>query len=616
MSTSPNPDSGATLVPVSSQGVLRDFAQAGVLSLAAVHVAQTSCRLIGEANPSVLLAVALAVRALEAGSVSLELSSVRHEVEAVLLDRSETEQQTGLGPVTVPTLPWPEPETWLQALTSSPAVASELDPPNRKPLRLVDNLLYLERYWGNELSVRSILDERVRDASVGLHSSDEVARAQAIAEASYTGTDLPDEQQIQAAVSAAFEPTVVLAGGPGTGKTATVARMLATRQAWSQRQLSVALAAPSGKAAARLHEAVHSALAQFPTDWPHLLPVVDPAFTVHRLLESRGQLRGFGRDSNNRLPHDIVVIDETSMLSLPLMAQLLTAVRPEATLILVGDPMQLTSVEAGSVLADLTVSARAGSRRVKLVELQRNWRSGGAIAQLADAIRAGDSASAVAWLRSGDAAITFVETEDPLALVDVPSLHNNLATLLGDIHQAATAGASDVALSLWDRHRLLCAHRTGPFGVAWWARQVDQLQRELDLPTPRAEWYPGRGVLVTRNADELGLRNGDTGVAVESDAGLRVAFPRPGDTARLLPPWVLDEVETLHAMTVHKAQGSQFDDVTFVLPPVSSPLLTRELVYTALTRAKESITVIGSAAAFEKAIATPAARTSGLARGW
>ncbi len=584
-------------VPVSSRPPLRDFAATGVLSFAAVHVAQTVCRLVLEPDPLVHLAAALTVRALESGSVCLDLDTVRDEVGAWLADR-EAES--------TPELPWPDGDAWRTALLASRAVAEPGAPLNGAPLRLDGSLLYLERYWCDETAVREHLRRRAHHR----HDQVDAATLRAAATATFSTGVSPDDRQLEAAMRVVSEPTTILAGGPGTGKTATVARMLATVQAVSTRPLTVALAAPSGKAAARLEQSVRDELTRIPG--PH--PLVDPATTVHRLLGARGELRGFSRGTTDPIPHDVVVIDEMSMMALPLMARLMASLRDDARLVLVGDPMQLTSVEAGSVLADLAAAARSDSTQTSLVELTNNWRSLGAVADLAGAIRRGDAGTALRIATAQHPEVVFVETDGAPRLDEVAPVRDLAAAMLHDLAAAALGGDAQAALAVLELQRLLCAHRHGPYGVGWWSRQIDQLARDLGTrPAGHDEWYPGRGVLVTANAEELGLRNGDTGVTVSTPRGLRVAFH--GETEpRLVPPWVLDDVESVHAMTVHKAQGSQFGTVAVVLPPVQSPLLTRELVYTAITRTIDRVIIIGSTESLLTAISSPSARASGLAR--
>ncbi|MGH3970364.1 MAG: exodeoxyribonuclease V subunit alpha, partial [Mycobacterium sp.] len=310
-------------------------------------------------------------------------------------------------------------------------------------------------------------------------------------------------------------------------------------------------------------------------------------------------------DRANRLPHDVIVVDETSMVSLTMMARLLEAVRPDTRLILVGDADQLASVDAGAVLADLVdgLSARDG---VRVAALRTSHRFGKSIGALADAIRLGDPDAAVQLLRSGDEHIEFVEDDDATECLRSILLPHALR-----LRQAALLGAADEALATLDEHRLLCAHRAGPFGVRHWNRRVAQwLSEEADLP-PWSQWYAGRPLLVTANDYGLRVYNGDTGVVVAGPDGLRAVIasatgPLPFSTSRL------SDVETMYAMTIHKSQGSQADEVTVLLPSEDSRLLTRELFYTAVTRAKAKVRVVGSEAAARAAIERRALRASGL----
>ncbi len=379
----------------------------------------------------------------------------------------------------------------------------------------------------------------------------------------------------------------VLAGGPGTGKTTTVARLLALLHDQPGPAPRVALAAPTGKAAARLQEAV---AAELPAQ---LRARVPEAATLHRLLGWRPGNRRFRYDRTQRLPFDVVVVDETSMVSLTMMARLLEAVRPHARLVLVGDPDQLASVEAGAVLGDL---ARAGGRPEPaldaalqalelpggvvngVVTLEHVWRFGGTIAQLAMAVQAGDADTAVALLRSGQPDLAFADGPD----AGLAAARGDVVSAGRELTEAALAGDTEGALAALERHRVLCAHRRGPFGVTRWSAEIERWLRGALPAAPAGPWYPGRPVLVTANDYDIGLFNGDTGVVVARPEGLRVAFAR-GGVPTLHPPSRLSEVTTVHAMTVHRGQGSQFHRVTVVLPPAESPLLTRELLYTAVT---------------------------------
>ncbi|MFM9034915.1 MAG: exodeoxyribonuclease V subunit alpha [Mycobacterium sp.] len=559
---------------VSATGRLRAFNDAGVLEASDVLVAQRLCALAKEPDEPVALAVALVVRAVRGGSVCLDLGTVARQVGQ-------------------PGLPWPEPAAWLRAVAGSVLAG---DPP---VLHLDGGLLYLDRYWIEERRV-----------------AEDVA---ALAAAHRTGTApearrlFPDgfAEQRAAAEVALSRALTVLTGGPGTGKTTTVARLLALLAEQSELDRRprprIALAAPTGKAAARLLEAVRAEVAQLdPVDQARL-PALS-ATTLHRLLGSRPDTRSrFRHNRDNRLPHDVIVVDETSMVSLTMMARLLEAVRPESRLVLVGDPDQLASVDAGAVLADMVegLESAPGSPVARLVTPHRFGESIGA---LAGAIRDGDADAALEVLAAGGDHIEWVRDGDATGVLRKVVVPHALR-----LREAAVLGDADEALRTLDRHRMLCAHRRGPYGVAYWNRQIERwLAEQTDSPL-WAPWYPGRPVLVTANDYGLGLYNGDTGVAVLRDSGLRAVMAGAGGAVELATGR-LSDIETMHAMTIHKSQGSQATEVTVLLPTEDSRLLTRELLYTAVTRAREKVRVIGTAEQLRAAVGRRAVRATGLAR--
>ena len=322
------------------QGLLGVFNEAGVLAAADVHTALAIGRIGGEQDERVLLALALAVRALRNGSVCIDLTGVHTTVF------DEAEEGVDLSG-----MPWPEVGAWSDACAASPLVTVEEEGPGDRPLRLAGGLLYLERYWQQEEQVRIQLQQRLAADPPEVDAARLAAGLQRLFPAAGPSSE-PDAQRLAAAVST-LSWVSVLSGGPGTGKTTTVARLLALLCDQPGRPLRIALAAPTGKAAARLEEAVRHATADLPDADRQRLGDLR-ALTVHRLLGWQPQARGrFRHDATNQLPHDVVVVDETSMVSLTLMARLLEAVRTNARLILVGDPDQLSSVEAGAVLADL-----------------------------------------------------------------------------------------------------------------------------------------------------------------------------------------------------------------------------------------------------------------------
>ena len=584
------------------EGLLRDMHATGLLSWGDVHVAQKVSFLFDERDQRVQVALALTVRALQAGSICLDLSSVRQQ----RFDTDETQ-------AAVPDDLWPEPTAWRGAIEASDLVSLGSEAPPRRPLRLVGDLLYLERYWQEESTVAGeLLARRSPTAQEPSPSTLLAARRELF------GTEGDPDHELAAVVSATSQVTVI-AGGPGTGKTTTLARVLGMLVRTAPTFPSIALAAPTGKAAVRMEEALTEALGGLPTDLAQALSGLR-ATTIHRLLGPLPETRNrFSHDQANPLPHDVVVIDEASMVSVTLMARLLPALRPQARLILVGDPNQLAPVEAGAVLADIVEAATpappglAAVRRTSglpdsgpVVRLRRNYRSTPTIAALASAVLAGDEAATVQIAASGGAGICFE------AQAADTGLARRVVVTGGEMIAAAQEGRVRDALDALEVHRLLCAHRRGPFGVAQWSRRVEEwLVEGVAGFDPSQIWYPGRPLMVTQNARDLGLFNGDTGVVVRHGDELRAHFAR-GRQIHSVSPFLLDQVQTIHAMTVHKAQGSQFDEVTVVLPPPDSPLLTQELLYTAITRAKREVTLIGSEESLRQAVRHRARRASGL----
>ncbi|TDD58618.1 exodeoxyribonuclease V subunit alpha [Kribbella antibiotica] len=568
---------------LAATGVLRDFNTAGVIVAADVHVASRLTTMLAESNESVALACALVARAVRAGSVCLDLTEVRDEVGD---DGAE--------------LAWPALDEWLAAVTASPLLGAP------HPLRLEGTRLYFDRYWREEEQVDQILRRRAGRPAPTI-ASDRALTAGL--DRLFPGQDYIEQRT--AAETAARQWTTVLTGGPGTGKTTTVAGLLALLAEQAElagdRLPRIALTAPTGKAAGRLEEAVRREMAERLTAEDRDRLGEFQARTLHMLLGRRpDSSTRFRHDRDNRLPHDIVIVDETSMVSLTMMARLLDAVRPEAHLVLVGDPDQLASIEAGAVLADLVEGLVAGGH-IEAAELRTSHRFGGEIGKVALAIRDGEPGVVLDVLRDGGDRVHFVEDDDPLETLRTAILPDVLA-----IRAAAEAGDTDAALAALDRHRLLCAHREGPWGVSHWNRTVERwITEETDDPLWDT-WYVGRPVLVTANDYALGIYNGDVGVTIRRpDGSLRVCID--SSRGRLdLAPTRLGNIETLHAMTIHKAQGSQATEVTVLMPGEESRLLTRELFYTAVTRAQDRVRVVGTEAAIRSALSRRALRATGL----
>jgi exodeoxyribonuclease V alpha subunit len=556
-------DAAGWRIPVGADGLLRTFADTGVIETADVLVAQRLTTLAADTDERVALAVALAVRALRGGSVCVDLRSA--------------EEQIGIADLAA-------------AVQASPLLG---EPPI---LRLNGDLLYLDRYWLEE--------QQVCDDVLAMMATKPAGTVPNTARLFPTGY----EEQRAAAEVALSQGLTVLTGGPGTGKTTTVARLLAllVEQATmaGNARLRIALAAPTGKAAARLQEAVQLEVARLdPSEREALIGL--HATTLHRLLGSRPDTSArFRHHRGNRLPHDVIVVDEASMVSLTMMARLLEAVRPHTRLLLVGDPDQLASVEAGAVLADLV----DGLGEAKVAALKTSHRFGESIGELATAIRMGDADRVVEVLRAGGEHLEWIEAADPRE-----QLRSVLVPQAFALRSAAILGDTVAALATLDEHRLLCAHRRGLFGVQHWNRQVERWLTEETGEPIWSSWYAGRPVLVTANDYGLGLYNGDTGVTVVDGEALRAVIGGAGETLTFATSRLAD-VETMHAMTIHKSQGSQADEVTVLMPPEDSRLLTRELFYTAVTRAKKRVRVVGSEAAVRSAIERRAIRASGLAQ--
>ncbi|KAF0810861.1 exonuclease V subunit alpha [Alcanivorax sp. S71-1-4] len=482
-------------------------------------------------------------------------------------------------------------------------------PGDNAPLILDDTRLYLSRHYQAEGRVAAAVRHRLalRELPTGL-------AGQLAATLFPDNADETDWQRI-AAINCTLHRFGIITGGPGTGKTWTVTRMLALQLLVAQTLAPddplprIRLAAPTGKAVARLTESLRAALPSLQIDDALRDALPSEAVTLHRLL-------GAGRDGRPRytasrsLPVDIVVVDEASMIDLGLMTQLVAALPEQASLYLVGDRDQLASVEAGSVFADLCgeggaqfsaplaerlaledIDVPESTQQTSLVDdtvvrLTRTHRFGhtSGIAQLAEAVRTGD-VRAVQTLRDTPPPDLAWAEPDRNALIQYAV--NALKPMLT---LAATGAPAEDVLTAFGRFRILCALRRGPWGVERINMQITRALRRAGL-TDSEEWYLGRAVLLTRNDWALGLFNGDAGVAVldPEDGQLKVAFLAPDGQVRYVPPVRLPAFEECWAMTIHKSQGSEFDEVVLVLPESDSPILGRELVYTGITRAKEYV---------------------------
>jgi exodeoxyribonuclease V alpha subunit len=457
--------------------------------------------------------------------------------------------------------------------------------------------------------------------------------------------DGSDESQRAAAAMAALQRLCVITGGPGTGKTFTIAKALAliTAQA-GKRPVRTLLAAPTGKAAARLRESLQRARVTSEIQRAPGFDMPTDVLTVHRLLKSIPGSPYFRHNRSNPVPADVVIVDEASMVDLALMAKLMDAVPQEARLILVGDKDQLASVEAGSVLGDICDRDRSPdvspelSARVNqvtgirlhpaaglkpglqdcIIELRKSYRflPGSGIGELSRAVHRGDADRVLQILSTNSSgSVHWLEPDAQ------PDIQREIEIRVLEGYRACfEAQTPTAALEAFSRFKILCALKSGPLGVQALNRLAERVLRREGIIEPSAgqsaHWYSGRPILITRNDYSLGLFNGDVGITLMDPAlkggPLFVFFQAASGGIRRFLPYRLPEHETAFAMTVHKSQGSEFDDILLILPDRDSSILTRELIYTALTRSRRAIAICGSRTVLTACIHRRLERASGL----
>ncbi|MDD4914571.1 MAG: exodeoxyribonuclease V subunit alpha [Methylococcales bacterium] len=463
------------------------------------------------------------------------------------------------------------------------------------PLIVEQNRLYLHRYWQYEQRL-------ARQVSMLCRQHFAIERIDAALDRYFPAEDADDDRQKLAAKSALSQGLTLISGGPGTGKTTTVVRILALLLETAGQGLHMALAAPTGKAAMRLQEAIAKNKVNLPCRQDIRERIPEKVATIHRLLGPKPPSPYFRHCAGNPLPYDVLVIDESSMVDLALMSKLLEAVKPGARLILLGDKDQLASVESGAVLADLTQSLPG-----QTVELQKSYRFQGGIKALAEHVNRQQADLAWQLLENSADGVSLLKT-DPVAYIAEQYL---------EYLQLMADGADFPGIfAAFDRFRVLCANQRGHHSVSDINARVEQALSDRGKINLTAQWYAGRPVMVSANDPALQLYNGDIGVCLadpESDSQLRVFFLRGDGSVKKLLPARLSNCETVFAMTVHKSQGSEYDKVLVMLPTKMNPVLGKELLYTAVTRAKTQVGIVADRAVFMASVGRKVQRHSGLA---
>ncbi|MFH2124158.1 MAG: exodeoxyribonuclease V subunit alpha [Pseudomonadota bacterium] len=477
------------------------------------------------------------------------------------------------------------------------------------PLVLQHDRLYLQRYFHYESRLAGQLKELARRQHI-------IADIKAALDGCF-GKEEEIDRQRQAAEMALQRPLALISGGPGTGKTSTVVRILGLLLSTLDHNLQIALAAPTGKAAMRLKESIIASLAglSFAKSIKEKIPTT--ASTLHRLLGVRHHSPHFRHNHANPLPWDVVVVDEASMVDLAMMSKLVDALKPGARLILLGDKDQLASVESGAVLADCIQALPENT-----ITLQKSYRFNQEISAFARAVNNSDSESAWAMLNREDHETTAVSLlHEPMADLIASRYSRYLQQALA-VHD--DAGKEDEIRRLFHcfkGFRILCATRRGPGGVESINRQMEQGLAASGYPCQPESWYPGRPIIILNNDYSLNLFNGDIGICLPERTALsndknpetfKVWFEREDGSVKGYQPYRLPASETVFAMTIHKSQGSEFADILVVLPGTEPPLLTRELIYTAVTRARKRVLIASDQTIFEAAINRTISRSSGL----
>jgi len=586
-----------------------------------IHFGSFINKLAKNQDPDLFLAAALVSNAAGNGDVCLDLGTFD---EKVILEEDE-----GKKPVICPSL-----KNWLKTLSASDVVGR---PGDYRPLILDDkNRLYLYRFWNYEKVLSDAIKKRAGDNLEGIDFElikNSLPRL---------FPDNPEEKsnlQKIAAITSVFKKFCVISGGPGTGKTTTIAKILTLLiEIEHGKKLKIFLSAPTGKAAAKLSESIRNTKNNIDCseEIKNMLP--SEAYTIHRMLRVIPGASDFYYNAENKLPADVVVVDEASMVDLGLLVKLVEAVPDKARLILVGDKDQLASVEAGSVLGDICNRGNIPEYSLKLnkrpmggskaeegdevtgkqvlsdciVVLQRNYRFSetSGIGRLSRAVNKGGADTALSIFR---------ETKDErIHWEDIKTAKELYCSLEKKIVEGYTAyHAIDdpiEALKSFGRFKILCAINKGQFGVDAVNGLAESVLSKKRLISPSSQWYRGRPIMIKGNNYSLGLFNGDIGIimAEQNSDDVYAIFHGVSGKTRKFKPGILPEHDTAYAMTVHKSQGSEFEEVVLVLPEKDNPVLSRELIYTCITRTTGKITVLGTEGVLRAAISRKTERASGL----
>ncbi|MBT4266025.1 MAG: exodeoxyribonuclease V subunit alpha [Deltaproteobacteria bacterium] len=588
---------------------LRSLFQRSEFSAINRHFAEFMLRLSGSSAPEFFLACGLVSHRAEQGDVCLNLADY---AEKAVTKFSVNQAQE----VICPPL-----QSWIEILQKCKTVGK---PGERAPLILdtgsTTPRLYLLRYWQYEHRLTDYIGHSVAQAPLNLDRELLSLGLKRL----FPGNGKDPDMQAIAARAALEKKFCVITGGPGTGKTSTVLKIIILLlEQPGELPLKLALVAPTGKAANRLKESIQSSLTQVDqqilSTEKVLSEIPTETSTIHRLLGSIRNSPRFKFNKHNPLPHDCIIVDEVSMVDLALMSKLVEALNPTCRLILLGDKNQLSSVESGSVLGDIcfepelsgnTESTPLTSTTVNLVKSYRFDENSG-IGRLSALINDGQANKSLELLiQSPSADLSWKQIPPP-----GESKQFLMETILPHYRSYFDTKSAVKAFRKVSQFGVLCALRSGLYGAIAINRQIEDILTEAKLIPPETTWYSGRPVMITRNDYNLQLFNGDIGIILpdrEDDDRLKVFFDLGEKGYRKIVPVRLPEHESAYAMTIHKSQGSEFDRVLILLSDQDALVLSRELIYTGISRAREAVEIWGDEKVFLKAICRRTERSSGL----